>query len=213
MARRKPLLAIMTQKQLGSVQVGVLVSVVSFCILIVAIIYHNGARQKGTGKPWLRRRGWRQRRRAKFDYGYDPIMLDQVANGDVEHKFNVVNYLEAATERRLRRLLKVYGQELSDLENLENEVKDLEFGLQKTRREIAKGGGDQETLRRLIDTRGSEIFGPEWNTSVNGAPTLSHVIAPDEKAEEWRVPNDKFGQRLSARRSVHPVPRLALDKL
>ncbi|GBG28886.1 Hypothetical Protein FCC1311_051072 [Hondaea fermentalgiana] len=195
---------------LSSLDAGIVWAIVIVAVVFAVIVY-GGKRRTQANKPWLSNKR-RRRGAAKYnDHGYDPVMIEQVEDSDIEHKFNVINYLEAATVRRIQKLEKVHGKDLAQMAKLERDVKELEIGLQRTRRDLAVGGADHDALRRLIDTRGNELFGADWNTSVNGAPTLSHTLASGEDAE-WRIAADHF---VTSRRQsgVHPVPRLQLNKV
>src|SRR5690606_17283849 len=55
------------------------------------------------------------------------------------------------------------------------DIREREVALQQTRLALA-ASDSPGAVRRLIDVRGAEMFGKEWNTSVQGGPTLSHMM-------------------------------------
>jgi len=146
---------------------------------------------------------------------YDATALDAVADDEnVLNKIDVVSRLAKASNRKVKRINELYGEELDDIGRTENEILDLEIQLQLTRREIV-GSMDTASVRRVLDNRGREMYGEEWTTQGE-EQTLSDLVFPytgeDEEGAmrpyEWNFTRSNQPRHIPAN-----LPKLNLNKL
>ena len=159
----------------------------------------------------------RRRRRQRGKDAFDAVgLIEGVEDStDLRAKYSVVSRVEAATNARLERLRRSHGDGVRELAREETAVRDLELQLQQIQRSLALGE-DEATLRRMVDHRGAEMFGAEWNAPARGiGPSLGELVRSGAKLDDSEDEAEHFSARRTAS-VVHPstsIPKLALSKV